>query len=71
MDGQVTSNSQLSTEFSEVSAIKLLSIARDDDPQNPKPTNEVFPDEVLYLGLCDYCQRFCFYPLHKIVNSDD
>ena len=62
---------QLLTEILKLVVVKLSSTVRDDHPWNPEQTDEVFLDKVLYFGLCDYCQRFCFYPLHEIVNSDD
>ena len=66
----MTSNSQLSTEFSEVLAIKLLSIVKDDCPQDSKPIDNVLPEEVLYLSFCDHCQRFYFNSFCEIVNRN-
>ena len=62
---------QLFTEISELVTVKLSFVVRDNHPQNLKPTDDIFPDKVLYLGLCDYCQRFCFHPLLEIINSND
>ena len=62
---------QLLIEISEFATVKLLSVVRDNHPRNPKSTYDVLLDEVLYLGFCDYCQKFCFHPLHEIINNDD
>ena len=62
---------QLLTEIPELGAVKLSSVVRGNHPWNPELTEDVFLGEMLYFGFCDYCQRFCFYPLRKIVNSDD
>ena len=51
-------------------AVKLLSIIRDNHPRDFKPTDNVLLDEILYLGLCDHCQRFCLDPFYEIVNGD-
>ena len=56
--------------LSEILAIKLLSIARNDCPRDPKLIDNVLLDEILYLALRDYCQRFCFDPFREIVNSN-
>ena len=66
----MTSNSQLSIEFSKVSAIKLLSIVKDDCPQDSKPIDNVLLEEVLYLSFCDHYQRFYFNPFCEIVNRN-
>ena len=57
---------QLLIEISKLATVKPSFVVRDNHPQNPEST-----DEVLYLGFCDYYQRFCFHPLHEIINSDD
>ena len=62
---------QLLIEISELATVKLSSIVRDNHPRNPESTDVVLLDEVLYLGFCDYYQRFCFHPLHEIINSDE
>ena len=62
---------QLLIEISELATVKLSSIVRDNHARNPESTDDVLLDEVLYLGFCDYYQRFCFHPLHEIINSDD
>ena len=58
MDAQVTSNdfvSQLCIKLLEFSTIKLTTIIRYDCPMDPKPTDDVLPNEGLYLVLGDYC----------------
>lgn len=50
-------------------AIKLSSVVRDDDPRDSEFAHNVLPDEVLYLGFGNYCQRFCFNPFGEIINS--
>lgn len=62
---------QLLIEISELVTVKLSFVIRDNHPRNPEPLDDVLPDEVLYLGFCDYCQRFCFHPLCEIINSDN
>ena len=62
--------SQLPAKFSGFVAIKLSSIIRDDHPRDSKPVDDVFPDEILYLDLCHYCQKFCLDPFREIVNND-
>ena len=62
--------SQLPAKFSGFVAVKLSSIIRDDHPRDSKLADDVFPDEILYLGLCDYCQKFCLDPFREIVNND-
>lgn len=62
---------QLLTEISKLVVVKLSSVVRDNHPQDPKSTDDVLPDEVLYFDFCDYCQWFCFHPLRKIINSNN
>ena len=61
----------LLTEIPELFVVKLLSVVRNNHPRDPKPTNNISLDKVLYLGFCDYCERFCLHPFREIINSDD
>ena len=63
--------SQFYTKFPEFSIIKLLTIIRDDHLWDSKPTNNVFPDEALYLSFSDYCQWFCFNSIGEVINSNE
>lgn len=62
--------SQIPAKFPEFVAIKLSSIVRDDHPGDSKPVDDVFPNGILYLGLCYYYQRFFLDPIHEIVNNN-
>ena len=62
---------QFFVEISEFSVVKLSPIVRDDDARDSKLANKSLPHEVLYLRLYYDCKRFCFHPLHKIINSND
>ena len=58
MDAQVTSNdfvSQLCVKLLEFFTIKLTTIIIYDRSMDPKPTDDVLPNEGLYLVLGDYC----------------
>ena len=61
---------QLLAKIPKLVAVKLSSIVRDDDSWNSKLTNEVFPHEVLYLGLRYNCQRLCFHPFCEIIDGN-
>ena len=67
----VIPNPQILTEIPELVAVKLSSVVRNNHPRDPESTNNISLDKVLYFGFCDYCQRFCFHPLHEIINSDN
>ena len=64
-------NPQLLTLIPELVVVILSSIVRNNHPWDPEPTNDISLDKVLYFGFCDYYQRFFFYPLLEIINSDD
>ena len=48
--------------------VELFSIVSDDQVWDSKPIDDVSPDEVRALCLCDYGEWFCFYPFGEIID---
>ena len=48
--------------------VKLFFDISDDRVQDSKPADDVSPDEVCALYLCDREEWFCFYLLSEIIN---
>ena len=48
-------NPEVFIEIFEECIVKLSSIIRCEHAGHPKPTHDVFPDEVLNILLCDIC----------------
>ena len=62
---------EVQTKQFESIAVKLFCIVGDDDIQNPKSANDVFPNKILGILFSDLGERFYLHPLRKIVYGDD
>ena len=69
--GVVVLDSQLLAEVSEGVVVKLLAIVGDEDPGNSKAANDVLPNEVSDIFLCDSSQRFHLNPFSKVVDPNN
>ena len=63
--GHVEPNSPSVAELFEVVGYELGSVVCDYLIREPVPADDVFPDELLYLLVCDFGVGFCFYHLVK------
>jgi hypothetical protein len=61
---------QLSTQFSKGFVVGLLLIVRNQDPWDPKSTNDALLDEIFNILFYNCCQRTTFHPFGKVVNCD-
>ena len=58
-------------EISERVVVELLSIVRDDDPQDSEVVNDTLPDEASDIFLHDSGQWFCLDPFGEVVDPYD
>ena len=58
-------------ELSEFIVIKLIGVVQDDNLRNSESADDVFPYKTSSISLCDFGERFRFYPFGKVINGDD
>ena len=61
---------QLWAKIPEWLVVELLSIVRDQDSRDLVPTDDVSPNETLYVFLRDGHQDFNFHPFGKVIYTD-
>ena len=61
-------DSKLFTKIPERCVIKLSSIVGHKHPWYSEPAHNTLPDEVLNILLCDFRQRFSFYPFSEVID---
>jgi len=63
-------NIELLVKFSKFSVDELSVIVGDDGMGYPKTAHNIFPQEILKISCCDYCQEFDLYSLGKVIYSN-
>ena len=62
---------ELHAEFGDHFVIEIGAVVGDNPFRDAIPTNEIMLDESSHDILGNRCERGCFYPFGKVINSDE
>jgi hypothetical protein len=64
-------DSKVRTNSREQPTFKLGSVIQNDSPRNPKPCDDIFPQEAFGINISDIRLWFSLYPFGEVVCGDD
>ena len=69
--GEMMRDGKVRVELLESIIIELFGVVRDDDLGNSKLTDDVLPNKIFSVPLCDFGECLYIYPLCEVVYGDD